>query len=774
MGKFGKILSGASVGIVALAVAGIAILKTIDINQHKVAIADRVKAATGRDLVLGGDMELDISLQPVLVLKDVGFANPPGMSRPVMATLQRLEARVELLALLKGIIRVNYIVLEGLDIQLERNAAGLENWVLERSAPTGGGDSGVGSIPVVDEVRLRKILVIYVDGSGGERMALRLDSADLKAADANGPVVFAAKGAAKALPFELTGDLGPMSALLAGGPLSIRATLNMPELTLGMTGAIAELQAAKGLDLRIDARAAEMATAISVLQSFVPAIAGLPMPPRMGPLDASVKIAGSVNAMTATDIQLSAGATENLRVSLTGAVHDVLRFRQIDININVEGNDLSIFSDLAGMGLSSDKPFQLAGRLSDGDNVFGIDGMTFKAGKTSVSGWMTASLQQPQPMLEAQLLADQIDLGDLPLPPAKQQETPSQKRLFSTEPLAVAALKSVDADVSFRAKRINANGMMLGDVESQIVLKSGRLTARPIKASIARGQAQGTLVIDASVPTGANLETNVILTGVQAGVMARDLAGSDILEGGPLDVRIDLKGRGQSQQALVAALTGEVRAAMGPGRIRNSALDIAGADLGMSAIRAINPFSKEEPFTPIKCGAAKFVFANGKALADRGIALESERMIVTGSGQVVLASEEIDFAIRPEAREGLGINLGSAASMVRLTGTLSQPTVGLDALETTKKALSVGTALATGGISLLADGLIGRATQDASPCRTALGLAAASTPSSPPPPAAATSNQAPVHPQPKEEGGLGGLLRGLGKSIDDALGVMKP
>ena len=101
MGKFGKILAGASVGIVALAVAGIAILKTIDINQHKVAIADRVKAATGRDLVLGGDMELDISLQPVLVLKDVGFANPPGMSRPVMATLQRLEARVELLALLK-------------------------------------------------------------------------------------------------------------------------------------------------------------------------------------------------------------------------------------------------------------------------------------------------------------------------------------------------------------------------------------------------------------------------------------------------------------------------------------------------------------------------------------------------------------------------------------------------------------------------------------------------------------------------------------------------
>ncbi len=131
--------------------------------------------------------------------------------------------------------------------------------------------------------------------------------------------------------------------------------------------------------------------------------------------------------------------------------------------------------------------------------------------------------------------------------------------------------------------------------------------------------------------------------------------------------------------------------------------------------------------------------------------------------------ERIDMAIKPEPREGLGIGFGKLAGLVRIRGTLAEPTVGIDELGIAKGALSTGAAFATGGLSLLAEGLVGRATADSTPCLTALGKA--------PTPKPATSTPAQQQPGPAgakpEQRGVGGFLRGLGQSLEDAVGGKK-
>ena len=59
-----------------------------------------MKQATGRDLTLKGRIRLGLSLQPTLTVEDVAFANPPGFSRPQMATLERLDLKLALIPLL--------------------------------------------------------------------------------------------------------------------------------------------------------------------------------------------------------------------------------------------------------------------------------------------------------------------------------------------------------------------------------------------------------------------------------------------------------------------------------------------------------------------------------------------------------------------------------------------------------------------------------------------------------------------------------------------------
>lgn len=49
---------------IGVLVAGIAILKSTDFNEYKDLIAEKAKEATGRDLVVTGDLNLEISLTP--------------------------------------------------------------------------------------------------------------------------------------------------------------------------------------------------------------------------------------------------------------------------------------------------------------------------------------------------------------------------------------------------------------------------------------------------------------------------------------------------------------------------------------------------------------------------------------------------------------------------------------------------------------------------------------------------------------------------------------
>ncbi|MBE9556797.1 MAG: AsmA family protein, partial [Proteobacteria bacterium] len=104
--------------VVALVVGAIAVLMTTDFNQYKPLIAEETKKATGRDLVIAGDLELGISLTPSVSVSGVTLSNAKWGKRPEMIKVERFEAQMSLIPLAFGIIDVTRIVLVGADILL--------------------------------------------------------------------------------------------------------------------------------------------------------------------------------------------------------------------------------------------------------------------------------------------------------------------------------------------------------------------------------------------------------------------------------------------------------------------------------------------------------------------------------------------------------------------------------------------------------------------------------------------------------------------------------
>ena len=122
-------------GLVVLVIVGGAIVAlSFDPDSLKSRIIAAVKQATGRDLTLQGRIRLSLALQPTLTVQGVSLANPPGFSRPQMATLERLDLKLALLPLLSHHVEIDRLVLVKPDIILERDAQGQPNWLFTPEA----------------------------------------------------------------------------------------------------------------------------------------------------------------------------------------------------------------------------------------------------------------------------------------------------------------------------------------------------------------------------------------------------------------------------------------------------------------------------------------------------------------------------------------------------------------------------------------------------------------------------------------------------------------
>jgi AsmA protein len=132
--KIVAIVAGAIVALVI--VAAIVVPLAFDPNDYKEQIAAQAAATTGRKLDIEGD--LDLSVFPWLGVETgrLSLENAEGFGDAPFLTLERADVRVKLLPLLQRRLEVGRIVVEGLRVDLQRDASGRTNWddLLEREA----------------------------------------------------------------------------------------------------------------------------------------------------------------------------------------------------------------------------------------------------------------------------------------------------------------------------------------------------------------------------------------------------------------------------------------------------------------------------------------------------------------------------------------------------------------------------------------------------------------------------------------------------------------
>jgi AsmA family protein len=101
-----------------------------DSNWLKGPVERAVTERIGRPFTIHGDLDIVPRLRPRIVMEGVQLANPEWAAEPDTLRLERADITISLLPLLRGAIVLPEVTLANPVINLERNAAGQNNWTL--------------------------------------------------------------------------------------------------------------------------------------------------------------------------------------------------------------------------------------------------------------------------------------------------------------------------------------------------------------------------------------------------------------------------------------------------------------------------------------------------------------------------------------------------------------------------------------------------------------------------------------------------------------------
>lgn len=328
-----------------MAIGGAIWLTTRDLTRYQTRLTDQIRKVTGRELKASVPLAVKLGRDPALVAEGLTLSNAPWASRPDLAKVRRLTMYLDPLRLFLGEAKVDKVVLEGADIQVEHNEAGDTN--LEMLPPPDGSGPHAGenhslrirskpAFPWISTIEVRNSTLTILEGTGRPPVVLDIVSGHFTSNAANQTLQMEAKiGAPRAPPMQLSGTIGSFDGWMRGMPGNIDVQGGFGDGKIAIKGSIG----VKGTNLQVTSEGPDVG-------AFGPYIS-LPVPSG-GPYALTAKALTQRSGLKVEVTSLKVGASE-----LTGeALFRVDRSGTPNILVDIDAAKI----DLAGLKRAPEPP----------------------------------------------------------------------------------------------------------------------------------------------------------------------------------------------------------------------------------------------------------------------------------------------------------------------------------------------------------------------------------------------------------------------------------
>lgn len=369
------------------------------------------------------------------------------------------------------------------------------------------------------------------------------------------------------------------------------------------------------------------------------------------------------------DLEARAGKT---RARAFGGLDRPLQLQDFELGFEISGDDMARLYPLLGLAIPPTSAYSLEGQLGRTGNVWRYRDMSGVVGDSDLAGEVGVDTGRERFLLTADLVSKHLDFDDLAgfiggTPRKGEGDRPmpatNTGRLFPAQTYDLSKLRSMDADVRLRARHLNSPGLPLDAMDAHLVLVGGDLRVDPLDFAAAGGEVAARVHLDGRT-TPITAELDVRARRLDLPKLFPESAPEST---GRIGGRLQFAGRGNSVAALMGTADGELGLAMGPGRISNLTLELAGLDIA----EALKFLIGKDKVVPVRCGYADFRVRDG-VMEARAFAFDTTDTLLLAEGDIDLETERLDLLLKPRPKDPSPLSLRSP---LRVRGTLLDPHV---------------------------------------------------------------------------------------------------
>jgi AsmA protein len=291
--------------------------------------------------------------------------------------------------------------------------------------------------------------------------------------------------------------------------------------------------------------------------------------------------------------------------------------------------------------------------------VLAINGLSGTLDGVQFNGWASADLSS-KPLVKVDLDFQRVDIGTQSRGWPGTSGTSHPGKPWSNEPIDLAGLNYVDAQIRISAAELNIGDARFAPAAVDAALGGGVLKAQFSHLGVYGGEADGELSMDVSANSpGYILRTD--LAGVRALPLLSGLADFDKIDG-KMQAKLAFRSSGASQRAIMSSLSGTAFVVFQDGAIRD--LNIAKMIRSLTSGTLSGWQEGRDQTTDLTQLSASFRVEQGQATTT-DLTLIGPLVRMTGTGTVDLSAKTLAFRVEPKlvmTTEGQG----SAANPVGL------------------------------------------------------------------------------------------------------------
>ena len=376
-----------------------------------------------------------------------------------------------------------------------------------------------------------------------------------------------------------------------------------------------------------------------------------------------------------------------VRVAVQGTLTRPTQLAALDVRLKLAAPSMARLFPLTGLVLPETPAFQTEGHLlatlGKNSSHFTYDKFSGKVGSSDIGGHLEYEMGKPRGMLSGNVVSKLLQFADLgPLIGADSNASKAARGVAPVQPsgkvLPVEAFRTerwtaIDADVHYAAESIiREKQLPIKKLSTHLILTDGVLNLAPLNFDMAGGNLNSTIKLDGSGREGKNAiraTAKVSARHIQIKQLFPTIAAMQATVG-EINGDAQLSATGNSVASLLGASNGEVKTMINQGTVSKLLLEQMGLNIGNIILTSM--FGDKQ--VQLNCMATDFGVTNG-VMQTRVFVVDTDEAVITASGTINLASEQIDMTLRPETK---ALRIFSLRAPLYVRGDFNAPKVSVD------------------------------------------------------------------------------------------------